>query len=200
MDSDDFRHLILRNLVPISLGIVGLLLILVGLFQVFESNKKSEPEIVFEESKEEELAVEVIVDVEGAVIKPGVYPLSTDKRIVDALSAAGGLSDDADRAWVEKNINLAGKLTDGLKIYVPRVGEEVLSESNSSDTPGEGTGPVINVNTASSAQLEELPGIGEVTAQKIIDGRPYATIDELLSKKIVGNATFDKIKDKIAAN
>ena len=196
MDSDDFRHLILRNLIPISLGVVGLLLILVGLFQVFESNKKREPEIVFEESKGEEEIIEIIVDVEGAVLEPGVYTLTTDKRIVDALAAAGGLTDDADRAWVEKNINLAGKLSDGLKIYVPRVGEEVLSENKENTAAG----PVININLASMSDLESLPGIGEVTAQKIIDGRPYGSTDELLSKKIVGNATFEKIKDMVAAN
>lgn len=196
MDSDDYRHLIMRNLVPIFLGLVGLLLLLVGIYQIFESKKSSESSIVFEESKDEEEATEFVIDVEGAVMEPGVFKISNDKRIVDALAEAGGLSQEADRAWVEKNINLAGKLTDGMKIYIPRVGEEILAENNSAAS----VGPIININIASSGELETLPGVGEVTAQKIIDGRPYAAINELLSKKIVGSATFEKIEAKITAN
>jgi competence protein ComEA len=186
----------MRNLVPISLGIVGLLLLLVGVYQIFDNKKSSETAIEFEESKPTPEVLEIIVDVEGAVIEPGVYKLTTDKRMVDALAKAGGLSSDADRSWVEKNINLAGKLTDGLKIYIPRSGEEVLSESDGSGTAVS----VININLASIGDLESLPGVGDVTAKKIVDGRPYASIDELLEKKIVGSATFEKIKDKIAAN
>jgi competence protein ComEA len=194
MDSDDYHQLIMRNLVPIFLGIVGLLLLLFGIYQIFQNNKSSEPSIVFEEAKEDEKTIEIIVDVEGAVMKPGVYKLTSDKRVVDGLAAAGGLSEDADRDWVEKNINLAGKLTDGLKIYIPRSGEEILSDSQSTGAAG----PVININLASQTDLESLPGVGEVTAKKIIDGRPYASVEDLLTRKIVGNATFEKIKDKIA--
>lgn len=197
MDADDYRHLILRNLVPISLGIVGLLLLLIGIYQIFISNKNSEPSIVFEEENKEDVTAEIIVDVEGAVISPGVYKLDSNKRIVDALAKAGGLSERADRDWVEKNINLAGKLTDGLKIYIPRVGEEILSENDSGSSNAVS---VININLASATDLESLPGVGEVTAKKIIDGRPYTSINDLLEKKIVGSATFEKIKDQIAAN
>lgn len=196
MDSDDIRHHVVRNLVPIFLGAVGLLLILVGLFQMYEKNKVNEPAIVFDEVKPTQETALIVVDIEGAVIKPGVYKIESDKRIVDALAKAGGLSSEADRDWVEKNLNLAGKLTDGLKLYIPRVGEKILSEGDGSGS----IGPVININLASVSDLEALPGVGEVTAQKIIDGRPYASADELLSKKIVGSATYDKIKDKIAAN
>lgn len=196
MDSDDLRHLAMRNLIPILLGTVGLLLLLVGVYQIFADKKPSENVIEFQENQPTPEVLEIVVDVEGAVMTPGVYKLSTDKRMVDALAAAGGLSSDADRNWVEKNINLAGKLTDGLKIYIPRNGEEVLSENS-----GGGTAvSVININLASVSDLETLPGVGEVTAKKIVDGRPYATIEELLEKKIVGSSTFEKIKDKIAAN
>lgn len=184
-----------RNIIPICLGAIGLLLLSIGILQAF-TQKESESEIVFEESKEEVIVQEIIVDVGGAVINPGVYKLSSSSRMVDALAAAGGLSEDADRDFVEKNINLAGKVSDGLKIYIPRVGEEILTESS-----GVGSnGPVININLATSGDLETLPGIGEVTAQKIVEGRPYASPEELLEKKIVGESTFEKIKDKIAAN
>ena len=195
MESDQIHPVIRQNILPISLGILGLLLVGFGVFQ-YLSSKSDKPEIIFEDAREEEKPVEIIVDVEGAVIKPGVYKLTSNGRIVDALAAAGGLSEDADRGYVEKNINLAGKVTDGLKIYIPRMGEEVLADDSGSGS----SGPVVNINLASIQDLEMLPGIGEVTAQKIIEGRPYASADELLAKKIIGNATFEKIKDKIAAN
>lgn len=194
MDSNDYGSFVKQNIVPIMLGTVGLLLLLFGLFQMLQ-NRSPEPSIVFEESKEDEVS-EIIVDIEGAVISPGVYKLKSDERIVDALAKAGGLSEEADRDWVEKNLNLAGKLSDGLKIYIPRQGEEILS----SDASGSAAGPVMNINNASVADLKSLSGVGDVTAQKIIDGRPYSNINELLEKKIVGASTFDKIKDKIAAN
>jgi len=196
MDSDDLRHLAMRNLIPILLGTVGLLLLLVGVYQIFDNKKSSENVIQFEENQPTPEVLEIVIDVEGAVLNPGVYKLTTDKRMVDALAAAGGLSSDADRDWVEKNINLAGKLKDGLKIYIPRSGEEVLSENDGSGTAVS----VININLASVSDLEMLPGVGEVTAKKIVDGRPYTSIDELLEKKIVGSATFEKIREKIAAN
>ena len=186
--------LIKQNLLPIILGLVGFVLVLFGLFQFF-INKSEPPPIVFEEK--EDSKEKIVVDVEGAVISPGVYSLTSESRIVDALAAAGGLSLDADRVWVEKNINLAKKATDGVKIYIPRTGEQVLSETSSSIGTA---GPVVNINTASSTDLDSLPGVGAVTSQKIIDGRPYGQIEELLSKKIVGQATFDKIKDKISAD
>ncbi|MEK9176222.1 MAG: helix-hairpin-helix domain-containing protein, partial [Patescibacteria group bacterium] len=109
----------------------------------------------------------------------------------------GGMSEDADRDYVQKNINLAQKASDGLKIYVPRLGEQVLSASNStSDSPG----PVLNINSATFSDLDSLPGVGQVTADKIIQGRPYSDINELVERKIVGQAVFEKIKDKISAN
>lgn len=197
MDPKEYYPFIRQNFLAIGLAAVGIILLGVGLFQLV-INKNNEPEIVFEDDKEVEKPAEIVVDVGGAVINPGVYKLKSDARVVDALAQAGGLSEDADREHVEKNINLAGKMSDGLKIYIPRVGEEILADNTTSEV-GSG-GPVININSATSADLEQLPGVGEVTAQKIIDGRPYATSEELLDKKIVGAATFEKIKDKIAAN
>ncbi len=194
MDFERIRLFTRTNIVPIALGSVGLLLILFGLFQSLSRSNQSP--LVFEEG-EVEAKEELTVDVEGAVINPGVYKLSSKSRIVDALAASGGLSEDADRDFVEKNVNLAQKVSDGLKIYIPRLGEQVLSKSSlNSDT----TGPVLNINTAGSSELESLPGIGPVTASKIIDNRPYGQIDDLLTKKIIGQATYDKIKDKISAN
>ena len=199
MDSQNFKPLIFRNIIPLALGGLGLLLVIIGLFQVF-SNRTTEPAITLEEADKENNQEEIVVDIGGAVIKPGVYKLSSDSRTVDALAAAGGLSEEADRDWVEKNINLAGKLTDGLKIYIPRAGEQILSGSSVGISETGTAGPVLNINTAGSSDLESLPGVGEVTASKIIEGRPYSSVEDLLEKKVVGQATYEKIKDKISAN
>ena len=183
-----------QNFLPLALGALGLLLVLIGIGQILLNRPKASP-LVFEEAKEEKTQ-EIMVDIEGAVLNPGVYKLSLDSHIVDVLAAAGGMSEDANREWVEKNINLAKKASDGLKIYIPRMGEEILSVSSQTNQAGS----VLNVNTATISDLESLPGIGQVSAQKIIDGRPYSEIGELLNRKIVGQATFEKIKDKISAD
>ena len=191
-------YLLKKNLLPILLGLAGLGFVAIGLFQLY-SQKKNAPAVTFQPASETKTSTspeQVIVDVEGAVLNPGVYKLSSESRFVDALAAAGGLSKDADRDYAEKNINLAKKVTDGLKIYIPREGEKILSGSDSSS----GQSSTININTAGASELDTLPAVGAVTAQKIIDARPYATIEELLQKKIVGQATYDKIKDRISAN
>ena len=194
MDSQRLLPLIRSNLLPIALGIFGIILVTLGLFQMVLNKPKSSP-LVLEEAGEEK-KLDIVVDIEGAVMSPGVYKVSADSRIVDVLAEAGGISEDANRDWVEKNINLAKKASDGLKIYIPRIGEEVLSISQNSAQAG----AVININTASASDLESLPAVGPVTAQKIIDGRPYSQIGELIDRKIVGAATFEKIKDKISAD
>lgn len=136
------------------------------------------------------------VDISGAVEKPGVYGLKSDSRIQDALISAGGLSADADRDFVSKNLNLAQKLSDGAKIYIPKIGESASWRTSSPNSP---TAPnsLINLNSSSQQDLESLPGIGPASSQKIISNRPYQSIDDLLSKKIVGKSVFEKIKDKI---
>lgn len=202
-----YKPFLKQHWIATSVGLFGLMFFIYGLIVLLASSKASE-DVVFEPATEVKSASakqSIIVDVAGAVVKPGVYHLSSEARLQDALIAAGGLSGNADRAWVAKSLNLAAKLQDAAKIYIP-----TMSESSKGDTGDRGaigglgsTGIVnsnqqMNVNTASQSQLESLSGVGPVTAQKIIDGRPYSSIDELLSKKIVGKSVFGKIKDKIA--
>jgi len=132
------------------------------------------------------------VHIAGAVLNPGVYTLKDGDRVADAIAAAGGFTEDANR----DALNLAARLADGQKIAVPRLGEPTpVSASN-----GEATGKV-NINTATQAQLEALPGIGPVTAQRIIDFRtrngPFKRLEDLKDQKLVPASTFEKIKDKI---
>jgi competence protein ComEA len=147
------------------------------------------------------------VDVEGQVQKPGVYKVSDGARLQDALIAAGGMSSIADREYISKHLNLAQKVVDGGKIYIPGIDEKTTdtpvsidSDSNisSTNTLGDNSG-LININSSSAEQLDTLPKVGAVTAQKIISGRPYISTDELVSKKILGQKTYDGLKDKITA-
>lgn len=188
-----------RNIIPIVFGLAGIVLLIYGLIQILITSNSSES-LVIEKAAEssETLKSEIVVDIEGAVLKPGVYSLSADSRLHEVLVEAGGISGDADRQWFEKNINLASKLTDGQKIYIRRIGEDILTGASAVAT-GE-TQVAIDINSAGTKELDSLPGVGLVTAQKIIDNRPYQKIEDLLTKKVVSSRVFDSIKDKIAAN
>lgn len=205
MDSKElfskYFPVIKRHWLPLSLGALGMIFFIYGLIGLLVGNNSASDEIVFEansEKKDSDEARSIFVDVEGAVMRPGLYKLPQNSRIQDSLAAAGGLAVSADRKYVAKNLNLATKLSDGAKIYIPFLGEAVSDSSvlNSSSQVGI-AGNLININTSSQTQLEALPGIGPVTAQKIIAGRPYGLVDELLNKKIVGSKVFHQIKDKI---
>jgi len=180
-----------RHWLPIALAFFGLIFFGYGLIALFGEARSEDREIVFESGEQSlENEIQIKVDVAGGVINPGVYTVSFDARIQDGLVAAGGLSENADREWVSRNLNLAQKLADGTKIYIPKIGE-------TASILGEMSATGININSASAKELETLPGVGVVMAQKIIEARPYSTIEDLLSKKVVGEKVFGEIKEKI---
>ena len=141
------------------------------------------------------------VEIAGEVQTPGVFEVSEGDRVEELLIKSGGLSASADRSWVEKNLNRAQKLVDGQKIYIPRLGEATKSTESMASTGGMGTkaGDKININSASLKELDSLAGIGAVRAQAIIDNRPYATTQDLVSKKIIPKSVFEDIKEEIIA-
>lgn len=198
-----------KHWLPFSLGLLGLIFIVGGLISFFGHNTSRENDIIFEsgtnfhvEGASDSAKQTIIVDVEGSVLHPGIKTIALEARIEDAIDAAGGFDDSANRAWVAKNMNLAAKLTDGAKIYIPN-NEESTTQLRSSSSDGQAgfvaeQGSLININSASASELNSLSGVGPVTSQKIIDNRPYTTIEELLSKKVVGKSVFEKIKDKIS--
>ncbi|MCL5970362.1 MAG: helix-hairpin-helix domain-containing protein [Patescibacteria group bacterium] len=193
-----------QNLIPLGLGFLGMIFFIYGLIVLI--NRTSQPQIQFESAQtlgesSTLTSGKVVVDIEGAVIKPGVFEVSADSRIKDILIKAGGLSSDANREWISKNLNLANKVKDGVKIYIPKVGENIKSSggsiSSESSKGSNEVGTEVNINTASLEELDTLSGVGPVTAQKIIDGRPYGSIEELLEKKVVTGKVFEKIKESI---
>ena len=167
-------------------------------------------EINVDEENSEKIAT-IKVHVSGAVKNEGVYELEEDARIADAIEKAGGVSDIANM----KNVNLASKLEDGMKIYIPKQGEDVLENnleenSNNKETTLGGSGTnsnvenekgKININKATKEELDTLPGIGESTAQKIIKYREehgsFKNIEELKEVKGIGDTKYEEIKDLV---
>lgn len=146
-----------------------------------------------------------IVHVDGAVGAPGVVELEgEDLRVTDAIERAGGLLDDADTT----SLNLAEPLVDGVKIHVPHEGEQEGPDMTSSATQWTGTSGttgapqgLVNLNTATSEQLETLPGIGEATAAHIIEDReahgPFASAEDLMRVSGIGEKKFERVKDLV---
>jgi len=137
--------------------------------------------------------VVILVDVAGWVREPGVYEFAEGARVIDAIDAAGGARPGA----MLQALNLAAPLVDGTQVLVSREGEVVAPPPPG----GAGAGALINVNTATATELEELPGVGEVIAQAIVDYRtengPFATVDQLLDVSGIGDATLENIRELV---
>ena len=176
------------------LALGGLILTAIG-FLSFSFTFQKEPEIeIF--SSEEQKEEKIFVYLEGAVEKPGVYELPEGARLNALLILAGGLSAEADREWVAQNLNLAQKLVDSAKIYIPER-SEVLRSLGEGGQASDIITSKINLNQASSSQLESLWGIGEKRAADIIKNRPYQTVEELLTRKIIPKNVYEEIKEEI---
>ena len=136
---------------------------------------------------------EIVVDVAGAVVRPGLHRLQAGDRVGDAIDAAGGFAPRVDLAEAGRSLNLAQPLTDGSKVLVPELGFERLPPTAADDGR-------IDINRADQALLETLPGVGPVTAGKIIEARSDSRFDavkELRSRGIVGESVYGRIKNMV---
>ena len=208
----NFRSLLENNQKYLKAAIIGLL-ILAALFMFFfrtgekqdqiptsKSDSTVEDGIVSDTSTET-----IIVDVSGEVKTPSVIELPLDSRINDAIEAAGGLTKNADIS----QINRAAMLSDGEKVFIPTKmisndpsgGSGQDSNQRTDDTQNTGSNAKVNINNASSEQLQEVPGIGPVTANKIILFRTqnglFRKLEDIKKVSGIGDKTFEKMKPYI---
>ena len=199
-----------KRLKPVLIGIVVVAAALVAFrissFAVAGSSdtfEVEETETVAKATQEAEAEETVCVHVVGCVNAPGVYVCQKGARLADAVSAAGGFTEDA----AADAVNLAREVTDGEQVRIPSVEEaaaqsqapyEEASSATASATSSASDGKV-NVNTATSAQLQTVSGIGEVTAQKIIDEReangPFSSVDDLTRVSGIGEKKLASLRD-----
>ncbi|PXW86554.1 competence protein ComEA [Pseudogracilibacillus auburnensis] len=155
-------------------------------------------ELVDEEVEAEQLDTSIIVDIKGEVQKPGVYEVDQHVRVSDAISIAGGFTEDADQT----QMNLAQRVHDEMVIIVPKEGEEIIAVS----TPGETTTTdedrnKIRINQATLEEIQTLNGIGPKKAQAIIDYREehgsFQSVEDLIEVNGIGEKTVENMKESI---
>ncbi len=159
-----------------------------------ESEKEKKP------SKRPEKKEEIIVDISGCIVKPGVYYVSADSRLCDIISLAGGLTEDADI----DSINQAESVSDGQKLFIPSIQDKTSEGFNSGGNSlgsASSQGGKVNINTATFDELQTISGIGPATASSIIEYRTehgkFASIEDIKNVSGIGEKTFEKLKDKI---
>lgn len=192
---------------------LGLAMIIGGLALAVENGIWKPEEVEMVRAGQDENSTQVVnkvyIDISGAVENQGVYELREGDRVIDVLKVCGGLSAEADRQWVEQNINRARPLKDGEKIYIPKIGEilgksEILNsklETNSNVLNSNDLNGLVNINKATVAELDRLPGVGPAIAQKIIDYRQekggFVSVEEIKLVSGIGDKMFENIKDLI---
>lgn len=182
----------MRQRLWLATTIVGAFLSLsCGYWQLYLANLTPDM-VVAEEEKDKSLKLkEVVFYIGGAVSSPGVYSLRPGSRIIDAVKASGGFSAQVDLSQVNNELNLSAEIAENQKIIIPyQETKTVIPASGNSSSQ-------TSINSASLEQLMELSGVGEVTAQKIINGRPYSALTDLTTKKILSAKLFAQIQSDI---
>lgn len=154
----------------------------------------------------------ITLDISGEVNNPDIYSFSYSPRIKEVIERAGGFTEQADREFINRNFNMARYVNDQEKVYIPSVSEirtgifteesrslQYLSVTQSSQVEVKRTASpgTISINSATAEELDSLEGIGTTLSKSIIEHRPYTNINELVSKKVLKQNVFTKIKDSI---
>ena len=190
-----------KDLLLKAAAVVLVMILALAVFAV-KSEGEEDLEIQEAETVESSESAAIFVEVGGEVKKPTVVELSEGSRVADAIEAAGGVTENADLT----EINRAAFVSDGEKIFVPAAAESLAAEGGSQDMSGVSGGNLysdgkININTADSDKLQELNGVGPVTAEKIISYRNengrFKSIEDIKNVSGIGEKTFEKFKDKI---
>jgi competence protein ComEA len=193
------------NYLLFGFGLICLSFSLVFFLRVKISSARESGELLFAPTSEVVTAlpaaptVTIVVDIGGAVEKPGIYRLNELSRLADLISLAGGFrSPLVDKYYLQSQFNLAETLVDGHKYYVPYLDDPwIINRVTLPSVSETGTTTLISVNQASLKSLMTLPGIGEVRGQAIIDNRPYQSLEELVIKEVISQKIFDEIKSSL---
>lgn len=181
--------------IPISLS-CSLLALCFGAYSLLQapSAVSSSARVNQTEEESDALKTTLTVDIEGYVARPGLLIMESSSgkqvRIAEVIEKAGGFLPEADKDYIQRNINLASIVTDGMKLYIPTQGETTSQSVKGATT--------VNVNTATMDELEKLAGIGATRAQAIIAGRPYGTLEDLETKIKLPSSVIEKIKNEIS--
>lgn len=185
------------NVGRVTLVVAAVVLAVVAVFVAYRAlDERAAPPIVIEDAA---VTRAVVVDVRGAVGAPGVYELAPEARIQDAVAAAGGLTADADLSTV----NLARRLRDGEIVSIaalPAPGTPLAPPAQSEPSRASAAGK-ININTATAAELDQLPGIGNVIAGRIVAFREengaFRSVDDLVLIDGISARTVDNLRDLV---
>lgn len=211
-----FKPFLRRYLIEIALIAISIIIAITSFSMYFSADNNI--------SADEELEVKapivannmgkIFVDISGSVEKPDVYEVKAGTRLKDILRKAGGLSNTAEKGFFDRNYNLAQIVNDQEKIHVPSYLEvqmglfvepsqtvtAIRAQVQSVNSDNQIASKQIDVNVATAEELDTLPGVGVSTANKIIQNRPYQSINELIDKKIVKKNVYDAIQPLIATN
>lgn len=188
-----------RVLIKLGLLITGLLFVAIGCYFYYSAPVVAQtiqtcPSVEPTSGENISDLSMLTVDINGAVNHPGVYQMPIGSSRKDLVVMAGGFSQQVSKAYVAKTLNLAAELKDQEKIYLPFANEEVQPQC---DLSSNDTG-LISINRANQKELESLPGIGAVAAEKIISARPFVTLTELVSRQILSEKIYDQLKTQLS--
>lgn len=167
------------------LAVLFIFFIVGSILSIYQSYKNENALVFIGIPPKENGILNKIVYISGEVKNPGTFEISENARVSEVISLAGGFSENANASFITETLNLAKIVEDGEHIFIPSQ-NSITQNSN-----------LISLNSASITELESLPGIGESTAQKIIDNRPYSSIEEIMNIGGIGESKFSQIKDLI---
>jgi competence protein ComEA len=181
----------------------GACIIIVGIIFVISRGTEAEiirsDEVSYRAAEEENSseASSIFIHIVGAVNSPGLIELPADARVFDAIELAGGATADADL----NRVNLAARLQDATQLFIPFEGEEIPEAFAAPEGNASG---LVNINTATTADLQTLPNIGPVLAQNIIDFREahggFSSVDELIHVNRIGEATLERLRPLVTVD
>ncbi|MCX6731029.1 MAG: helix-hairpin-helix domain-containing protein [Candidatus Roizmanbacteria bacterium] len=209
---ESFKPFIMRYKSEVLLVGSAFLIRSISLVLFFQQKGGEQVPLVVPEKQETRTNVSkqtITVDISGAVKHPFVYTFHFPARIIDAIQKAGGLTEEADEAFVKRSVNYARIINDQEKIYIPFLSDtangylmenkRVIDYTQPNISSQQTTdNALININAASIIELDQLPGIGKVQSEAIFNNRPYTSIEDLVKNSVLKQSVYDKIKSLIS--